>query len=234
VIIPKAYSPEHPMGSSALIPVDPAVNNIEHLIYVNIPKNASCWARHHLGMIHAKNYNYYQQGFDKKSNLALVILRDPVERWISAMGQILVGINLYSPIHIDSIDWSSFTQEMFINNHTQPQQDFFANIPHECIVWFRCDSSLNQNFVSFLKEYNLHVDLLPAEQDIKNIFNFTKKVPKRTIEKYSGPTQQEIVDKIKTVFDAHPEYVDNLRTLYKEDYQLLNSVTYYESRQSNS
>lgn len=214
------------MGHSALVFVDPKINNVNGLLYIHIPKNASCWARYHLDQLFAHNYNYYQQGFDKEKNLALVILRDPVERWISAMGQILVGVNKYSPIHIDVIEWNSFTKKMFRNNHTQPQHEFFANIPHDRIVWFRCDHSLDNKFVDFFKNYNLSLTLVSQDQDVDNVFNITKKVPTRTINHYTGPTQQQIVDKIKTIFDQNPKYIDNIKNLYYQDYKLLDSVKF--------
>ena len=229
MIIPEAYHSMHPMGDSTYVAVDPPVDHVSGLVYVHIPKNASCWIKFHLNQARSLGYNYYHQGFDAEKNLALVVLRDPVERWISAMGQILVGT---SPeyMHIDTMNWNEITSEIYRNNHTQPQHEFFANIPHDRIVWFRCDDFLKENFNIFLKKYNFNLEFLSEENDINNIFNITKKVPEKIINNLKTPKQQQIVDKILWVLDQHPEYVERIKNLYQQDYKFFNSVPYYEPR----
>jgi hypothetical protein len=231
VIIPEAYHPNHPMGDSTCIVIDPPVNYISGLVYVHVPKNASCWVKHHLCQTQSIFYNYYHQGFDVEKNLALVILRDPIERWISAMGQILVGYNTPGhPLHIDKLNWDQITTKIFRNNHTQPQHEFFANIPQDRIVWFYCNRSLKDKFQHFLTQYRVNITWLPENQDLDNKFNITKKVPEKIINDYLAPAQQIIVDKIKKVLEYHPEYIERIKNLYQEDYNLINSVPYYDPR----
>lgn len=218
------------MGDSTYVAVDPAVDHVSGLVYVHIPKNASCWVKYHLDSAKAVGYNYYHQGFDAEKNLALVILRDPVERWISAMGQILVGNEPDWHMHIDNLDWNQITNEIIRNNHTQPQHEFFANIPHDRIVWFRCDDALKDHFNSFLRKYNFNIKFLSEENDVHNFFNVTKKVAEQVINNYKTPRQQEIVDKIVFKLNQHPEYRERIKNLYQQDYKFFNSVPYYESR----
>lgn len=245
MIIPEAYHHMHPMGDSTFVKLDQSGDSTTGLIYVHVPKNASCWVKHHLNQVQPTPYNYYHHGFDAEQHLALVVLRDPVERWISAMGQILVGNRPDWPMHVDNMDWDNTTQEILRNNHTQPQHEFFANIPHDRIVWFRCDDQLPKNFSSFLKQHNLTVDLLSTDQDTSNIFNVTKKVPEKIIDiirstdpitgdlnygNFVAPPQQIIVDKIKSVLIQHPKYIQNIENLYQEDLKLFHNVPYYEPR----
>jgi hypothetical protein len=230
VIIPEAYHHMHLMGDSTYVAVDPSVNNVSGLVYVHIPKNASCWIKYHLNQVQSNVYNYYHQGFDAGKHLALVVLRDPVERWISAMGQILVGNKPDWHMHVDNLDWNKVTTKILHNNHTQPQHEFFANIPHDRIVWFRCNDFLKNNFKNFLKEYNFNLDLLSEENDVNNIFNITKKVPQRIVNDFQTPRQQQIVDKILLILNKHPEYIERIKNLYQQDYKLFNSVPYYEPR----
>jgi hypothetical protein len=230
MIIPEAYHHMHPMGDSTYVAVDPAVNDVSGLVYIHIPKNASCWTKYHLDSLKSVGYNYYHQGFDARKNLALVILRDPMERWVSAMGQILVGNRPDYYLYIDNLDWNQITSKIIRNNHTQPQHEFFANIPHDRIVWFRCDDSLKDHFNSFLKEYNFNVKFLSEENDVYNLFNVTKKVAEQVINDFKTPRQQEIIDKILSKLDQHPEYRERIKNLYQQDYEFLNSVPYYEPR----
>jgi hypothetical protein len=229
MIIPEAYQSGHPMGSSKFLTTANSANKTTNLIYIEIPKNASCWARHHFPS--QKNYNYYDHGIDVQQDCVLVILREPLDRWVSAMAQILVGSPPNSAYHIDNICWDWTTSHVYQDSHTQPQHDFFANIPMETIVWFKCDQSLKDNFVNFLKEHNVNVNLLSQNQDVDNIFNVTAKIPEKIIDdEFKSPPRQQIVDKILLKLDQHPEYVDRIKQLYAKDYAFFNTVQYYGTR----
>ena len=133
-------------------------------------------------------------------------------------------------MHVDRIDWNEMTKTIYRNNHTQPQHEFFANIPHDRIVWFHCNDQLENNLIKFLGSYNIQVRVMPADNDVDNVFNVTSKIPERAFGLYNAPPQQIIVDKIKKVLDKNPEYVERLQQLYQQDYQLLNTVPYYDPR----
>lgn len=233
----------HPMGDSRLIKLPQPRTDVKHLLYVPIPKNASCWVKHHLEQVEFLFYNYYQQGFDSARYKALVILRDPVERWISGVGQIITGLAPGHPMHIDSIDWDQFTLTIPRNNHTQPQHEFFANIPKENIIWFRCDNDLELKFTHCLRSYGINIKVMPVEADVDNVFNVTKRVSKKIghsyfwsaqdqkyCTEYEIPTQQTIVDQITAVLKQRPEYCDRIKNLYQRDLELFNTVPYYDPR----
>ena len=236
MIRPAAYSDQHPMGDSMQLPLPDGGN----LVYVQIPKNASCWVKYYLGQLKAVSHNYYDQGFDVAIDQALVVLRDPVERWISGMAQVLTGFDPSHLMNVNNVDWDQITCSVFRNNHTQPQHEFIANLPHNRTVWFYCDSSLQDKFIHFLKQYNFNPTILPTEQDTENKFNVSKRTPSKIIRHgepggviggdWTMPPQQDIVDQIRQVLDQHPEYVERLKNLYREDYNLIDSVTYYDPR----
>lgn len=230
MIIPPAASVDHPMGDSRFMDLPMPINDINRLIYIQIPKNASCWTKHHF--MPADAYNYYTDGLDNKHHLALVILRDPVERWISGMGQFLAGNSPGSKMYIDTIDWEQVTNKVMFDDHTQPQVDFIANVPWESVVWFKCNNHLPHNFIDFMKNYNIDVNLLDEKDDVTNIFNVTKKVQSRIIKKnnYLAPAQQTIVDKIINKLNENPKYVDRIKEFYQNDYKLYNTVPYYVAR----
>ena len=230
MIIPKSAGQDRIMGESRFMKLVQPVDRINGLLYVNIPKNASCWTVHHF--MPADPYNYHTQGFNPAHNLCLVIMRDPVSRWISGMGQFLVGWKPNTKWHIDTLDWNQLIDRVVFDDHTQAQCDFIANIPRDSIVWFRCDSTLPANFVDFLSRYNIKIDLLSESDDCDNIFNITKKVPSRIISphNYIAPPQQEIVDKIKNKLEQNPELIEKIKQFYQEDLELYNTVPYYVAR----
>ena len=215
MIIPKTYDLCHPMGDSRFMDLATPVNGISKLVYVQIPKNASCWVKHHF--MPADAYNYYTNGFDNNEHLALVVLRDPVERWISGIAQHLGGWTPGTNLYIDNLDWEALMTRVVLDNHTQPQGAFIANLPHDNIVWFKCDNNLPTDFISFMKTYNTDINLLDEKDDATNIFNVTKK----------APAQQTVVDKIISKLNENPKYLDRIKEFYQDDYKLYNTVPYY-------
>jgi hypothetical protein len=219
-----------------LIELDKSADNTNGLLYVPIPKNYSNWIKYHLQQACYKLYNYYDQGFDADKHMALIVLRDPIDRWISAMGQILVGNDFGHHMHVDSIDWNKITATILRNNHTQPQHEFFANIPMENIIWFRCDNDFEYRFTHYLETHGINIEVMPPELDVDNVFNVTKKVPSKVIggthfgKKFEIPAQQTIVEKITSVLKQNPEYCDRIKNLYQKDFELFNTVPYYDPR----
>lgn len=228
MIIPKAVGTGHPMGDSRFMDLSTPIDGISKLVYVQIPKNASCWFKHHF--MPANAYNYYTNGFDNNEHLALVVLRDPIERWISGLGQYLIGFTPDHKFYIDNIDWEVATTQVVFDEHTQPQHDFIANLSHNNIVWFKCDNNLPINFIDFIKKYNIDVKLLDEKDDVTNIFNITKKVQATLIKKYQAPAQQTVVDKVISKLNENPKYLDRIKEFYLDDYKLYNTVPYYVAR----
>jgi hypothetical protein len=224
MIIPKAASIDHPMGDSRFMDLSTPIDGISKLVYVQIPKNASCWVKHHF--MPADAYNYYTDGFDNNKHLALVVLRDPVERWISGIGQYLAGFTPEHKFYIDNINWESLTTRVVLDDHTQPQSDFIANLSPDNIVWFKCDNNLPNNFVDFMKKYDININLLDEKDDVTNIFNITKKVKPGS----QTVAQQTIVDKIINKLNENPKYVDRIKDFYRYDCKLYNTVPYYVAR----
>ena len=230
MIIPKATGTGHAMGESRSINLATHIDGISKLVYVPIPKNASCWVKYHFG--EADLCNYYTNEINNNEHLSLVVLRDPFERWVSGLAQHLAGWSPGHPLNIDSLNWETAIDQVVFDEHTQHQHEFIANLLHDNIVWFKCDNNLPINFIDFMKKYNINIKLLNEEEDTTNIFNITKKVQARTnlIDKYEAPPQQTLVDKIISKLNENPKYLDRIRKFYQDDYKLYNTVPYYAAR----
>lgn len=219
MIIPEARSKFHPMGESKLINLPTPVGNTTGLIYVNIPKNASCWMKYHFSdnQYEKDDVNYYEK-FDAQHHRVIVILRDPLERWISGFCQMISGDHPKSEMYIDNINWDTVVRTVAYDNHTQKQVDFIANIPHENIVWFKFDKDLIENFVDYMLKYNISVKLVNEDAyPDENIFN-------RTV---LSNQRQTLVDRVSAILDNNPTYKKLIQDYYHDDYKLYNSVPYY-------
>lgn len=151
------------------------------LMYVNIPKNATSWTKPNLLDWSWEVYNYHTDNLYHKT--AMVVLRDPVERWLSGIAEYL---------YLYHRDWNnkSFTPELLdlifdkiaFDDHTEKQVYFIEGLDLSRCVFFWFDENYRQNFSTFLAEngmpnryYNFekqHVsDNDPVRRNFKEIFN---------------------------------------------------------------
>jgi len=196
---------------------------------VNIPKNASSyvqdWATQY-GWITAdlSNHNWIEV------NQISVILRDPVERWISGIAQYLrtyvlspVGPN--GPILLDS-RWANIkennalTADQFVNlynlsterllfdniyrfdDHVWPQYAFMHDLrPYVERKYFMLDQNFDKSFAP-------HHGLLPSVGLDRN-------------EGRADIHTKILQDFFKKLLDSRPDLLSRVKEAYKEDYNLI-------------
>ena len=167
MIQPLANSKFHQLGQSRVINVDPVLYGISRLIYVNIPKNASSWIslQFNQGINHdAENINYYDI-VDLAQCRFIVILRDPLDRWISGMTQMIYTEpktdldGVANNMNINTFDWELGMEKIEYDNHTQKQVDFIYSIPHNQIIWLNFDKQLKNNFINLILSYRCNIKI---------------------------------------------------------------------------
>ena len=208
-------------GSGVLCPT-------QNRFLVNIPKNASSylldWASQH-GWSGAQvgdqaNWNHLQE--------VIVVLRDPVQRWISGVGQYLTSYVLNVT---DAYSWETgpgpddqqISGDEFIANynpvverllfdnlsrfddHVWPQHEFFENLlPNVSRKFFYID----QDF----------------DNSIGNYLNFT---PLNNLDKNSADSNPEtfkIQNFIRQRLNTRPELKQRVIDAYARDYELIQQV----------
>ena len=228
----------HPMGQSYCVFEK---NPDRCLIYINIPKNASSWTKHHMpGVL----FNYLTKTFYTDPGLPfnqiprwpagladikyLVILRDPINRWITGLAQYLHGWAPDHPLHVNNVDWSMVFDKVVFDSHTQPQCEFVQGINHDATIWLRCDQNLAQNFAQVIGQFTGNLPTITTQdQDPDNVFNVTAKIKPTVGEVFTTELQQNIVDKISNVLKQNPNYLKRLQKFYKDDIELFDSVKFY-------
>ena len=197
---------------------------------VSIPKNASSyiadWAMH---------YGWSSAIVGDKCNWGnveemIVILRDPVERWISGVAQYITSYILnvtgaYSTVTGPGILHQSLNSDEFIrqynviferllfdqisrlDDHVWPQHDFFEElIPQVERKYFFVNDNLTSNMANYLKFQPIENLNTNKGTDNLETYNVQKFIQQRLIER------QELVDRVKLA--------------YSKDYSLIQSVNF--------
>ena len=185
-----------------------------NLIYVNIPKNASSWTKPNLKDWGWEFYNYHHDHMYHKH--AMVVLRDPVERWLS-------GICEYFTLYHRNIDVTQFTPAFFelvmdqltFDDHTEKQVYFIEGLdPNRC-TFFNCDKDYRLYFGQFLKNQGLENGY--ARYDYQHT----------TENRQDGDTKRSDFKKIFAPLLENSKYLDRIKEHYKLDYELINKVQFF-------
>ena len=178
-------------------------------MYVYIPKNASSWTKPNLKDFGWEFYNYHTDKLDKH---ALVVLRDPVDRWLSGIAE------YFALYHTNHDTWTTdvfnlIFDRVCFDDHTERQVKFLQGLDTDRCTFFDFNN-YRATFSQWITEhygenkYNRyefqHVsELIPTRKKVKDIF-------KRELE--------------------NSKYLEQIKNFYEDDYKLINSITFYGSR----
>jgi hypothetical protein len=180
------------------------------LMYVYIPKNASSWTKPNLQDWGWEFYNYHHDGLNKS---AIVVLRDPVERWVSGIAECMT---LYHPSFEfqDTETIELVFDRITFDDHTERQVKFIDGLDTDNCIFFMCDQNYKKNFSLFIDEQlgpNSYFNY--KEQHVSN------KSPQRA--------------KFKKIFSRlleNSKYLEQVKNHFADDYHLINNVKFYGSR----
>lgn len=190
------------------------------LVYINIPKNASTWTRTQLTMFDAVSDNYLINS-DLVKKPILVILRDPIERWISGISwyMTLNHQNLLEKCETDekikSTVLSIMTTRVVLDPHTIPQSVFLQGIDFSKTTFIMTqhnNDNYREKFSQFFKK----------ELGIDNSFD---QAPSQHVAE-GNPEQSRWVNIFQSALDN--KCVEKIQKFYHEDIQLINKVKFYE------
>jgi len=179
-------------------------------MYVHIPKNASSWTKPNLLDWGWEFYNYHTDGLNKT---AIVVLRDPVERWLS-------GIAEYFALYHKDISAPNDNKELLdivfdritFDDHTELQVKFIQGLDTDQCIFLWCDEQYRNNFARVVAErvgankYDRYEYQHVSNNDhdrrhFKNIF--------------------------KQLLDNEPKYHEQVQQHFALDYKLIKQITFY-------
>lgn len=180
--------------------------------YIHIPKNASSFIKSCL--VNTRDWFHCEKFIT--NNQYLIALRDPIDRWLSGMAQL---------IHSDPI--TEWTEELIFStitfdDHTEKQVYFLQSLNldkdlNKCI-FFKVDDTLSSKFIKWQLE------------------NFVKwentRYPSTDVKKINVGTdtdgRAEIIQKLLTMIDNNPDNLLKLKEHFADDYRLIESVDFYD------
>ncbi len=148
--------------------------------------------------------NFQDQLFEEYT--PIILLRDPVERWISGCPDEssvleLINDNKRLDHYFDNL------ADMCKDEHHSPQCDFIAGLDLSKAVFFYCDQDLTLNVHHYIKSMGFATQPPgPVNQQAE------------ALKPYSS-AWQEILNR--------PKYLDKFQKNFAKDYELINSVNFY-------
>lgn len=183
-------------------------------MYVYIPKNASSWTKPNLKDWGWEFYNYHED-LQIKNKKAIVVLRDPLERWISGIAEYLY---LH---HYDTNVWeinnhmiNLIFDRVVFDDHTERQINFLHGLDRGNCVFFKCDENYRKNFSDFLNENNMPNEYY--KYDFQHV-----SANSRIRNEFKNLFQQQI--------EKHSKYREAIEWYFKKDYDLYFNVEFYRT-----
>ena len=185
------------------------------LAYIPIPKNASSCISFLLASSGWASEEYLNTDISNKK--FIVVLRDPLERWLSGITQYLCSFIVAQGYTAEYImgAWNNITDAIVFDqcrfdDHSEKQVYYLEHVPLENCVWFRCvDAGIS--IKEFLDDHGLDLNINVATPRNRTIDNLQQKL---------------LTDFIKSRLDDRK--IQQIRQVYREDYELIERVKFYD------
>ena len=185
------------------------VRHEDKLVYVNIPKNATQWAKSQIG---GQRHNFIDNPLPNDYRY-LVILRDPRKRLVSGICEWLkryTNIRPGNPI-LDNPDVITLLvgQGGAHDEHTELQACFIEGVPIERTTFFKCDETLKETVEHWFEENKLLIH-----------------IPSRPRHQTDGQWKERM-DKLEQMISTKHVLNKRVTNQLEIDTELYNSVQYY-------
>ena len=188
-------------------------------IFIPIPKNASSYTKKiwklQCGMTTNVPDNFITNPI-QLSKKKIVVLREPYKRYISGLLEYLYR----AQISCDQVDFDDLFKTFAFDGHTSLQVQFLEGIDTDTCIFLKFGSSYS-NDLTHLIQHKLHRNQkFPGGEFTGWRYNRTS----------TRPEKVEMLDKLTEYLDNHEEVVLSLKEYLIPDYNLFNSVQFYNNR----
>jgi len=178
------------------------VDEVNDKTYFHIPKNASSFVK---GVLIGSGGFWHHSETLINSSENLIVLRDPIDRWVSGITQYLHNSN-----QIDMPAELIFDKITF-DDHTDLQTYFLQGVDLTSATYMMVNDDLRGNLNDWVVDRGYRTNV-----DIAIQYNASADDHRITIKNYYA-----------NLLEQQPELVLKLKEHFAEDYKLINSVKYY-------
>jgi len=197
--------------------------------YLNIPKNSTSTVKDILVSLGWEFSNIT----DYPDTEIIVVLRDPVDRWISGIFEYLLMYHVKTidticepynydmwPVVGERLGLSLIFERITFDDHTERQCVFLQNIDLSRCHWLKIDKDFKQTLGDFLNTIGYTVDI--AQFKNKNISEGAFGT--------AGYKKKKAKEFFQYIIANDPFKQYNLEQWFWCDYELMNKLKFYESR----
>lgn len=184
-----------------------------NLMYVNIPKNASSWTKPNLKDWGWEFYNYHADNLYSKH--AIVVLRDPIDRWLSGIAEYMF---LYHPnvdlAHLSNSYFELVFDKISFDDHTEKQVLFLEGLDLNNCTFLYCDKNYKMNFSNFLAYNNMPNSYFKYEDQHVTA---------------NSKERKKFRDVFENALNSKKTFKNKLEWYFEEDYKLIDSTNFYST-----
>lgn len=204
----------HPYGQAVLLR--------DH-VYVPIPKSASTWCKQLWDT--GQDINVTAQPMQDLPHV--VILREPVDRWVAGFAQCQVGNDPGWEGHWERLGWDWVFEQVIFDNHTEPQASYIAGLDLDRVIWFRMTDSLEPAMLDWMS-HNLGIDHHQTKADR---YRGQDRPPRVFRDGRQGRSQSEISEMAREALATIPGARQRIEEVYREDIELYNTMKFQNQEQ---
>lgn len=187
------------------------------VMYVSIPKNASTFLRGKLDESGFQTGNYHDM--ERYSGPTLAVVRDPLERWVAGMTEYLYLSRRWHQYADSSKDRSLLHALIFdtvnFDPHTQKQVAFLHGLDTNDITAILYDK---KTFGSTVSRY------FEQRWNLPNNWYASVHIYSRS----EDPEKLKFSQELETVLMNNEVFINRIKKYYKEDYDLLEKLDFYQ------
>ncbi len=188
-------------------------------IFIPIPKNASSYTENILNLQCGMNTDVPNNFISNPIFLykkKIIVLREPFKRYISGLIEYLYRAG----ISCDQIDFDDLFKTFAFDEHTLLQVQFLKGIDTDTCIFLKLGNNYSVD-LAHLIQHKLRIDQKFLGREYKGFkYNKTANEPKKVA----------MLDKLTEYLDNHEEVVLSLKEYLIPDFNLFNSVQFYNNR----
>jgi len=171
------------------------------IAYVNIPKNASSYTK---GCLMGSDHTWVSCHLPDDVREFLVVLRDPIDRWVSGMAQYQLNSNR------PNLSLEEIFETVTFDDHTELQTFFLQNVDFKHTTFLYVDSTFEAQLGSWMLGKGF------ITENILNNYEFANRA--------SEDHRVFMKNGLKEVLENNAQYVQKLRNHFAADYDLIATI----------